>query len=154
MLELINNRVLEELTSKWWDSNELKKECPRIEDETDGISIKNIGGVFLVIIIGMALSLIVLVGEFYYYKISPEREARLYIINRKLQNHLNGVESGSSFDTLNTNSANVSNGSAVTLDNGEKNMEIVDVDSFTYGSSGKTIIYREICGKHVQIAKL
>ncbi|XP_053406688.1 ionotropic receptor 25a-like [Mercenaria mercenaria] len=78
ILELSNNRYLEDLTNKWWDSNELKKECDRIEDESDGISIENIGGVFLVIAIGTGMSLIAFVVEYYYYKIKPLKEERLY----------------------------------------------------------------------------
>ena len=140
MLELINNRVLEELTNTWWDSNELKKECPRIEDETDGISIKNIGGVFLVIVIGTGLSLIVLIAESYYYKIRPDREARAYNINRKMRQHLNGMESGTSLDTLNTHA--IGNGSTVTLDTMDTKVENGDFSYFTYGSTSNGINHR------------
>ena len=48
---LLNQRVLEDLKTKWWEFD--RKECPKIEDESDGISIYNIGGVFLVIFIGI-----------------------------------------------------------------------------------------------------
>lgn len=74
-MELATNRKLEDLTNRWWDLNEKHVECPRLEDESDGISIKNIGGVFLVIAIGTALSLIAFVCEYYYYKIRPRSEA-------------------------------------------------------------------------------
>ena len=50
ILQLLNKRVLEDLKTFWWDYE--RKECPKVEDESDGISIKNIGGVFLVIFIG------------------------------------------------------------------------------------------------------
>ena len=50
ILQLLNQRYLEDLKTSWWDFE--KKECPKVEDESDGISIKNIGGVFLVIFIG------------------------------------------------------------------------------------------------------
>ena len=78
ILELASNRKLEDLTNKWWDSNELHVECPRLEDESDGISIKNIGGVFLVIAIGTALSFISFVCEYYYYKIRPQSNSQAY----------------------------------------------------------------------------
>lgn len=143
MLELINNRVLEELTNKWWDSNELKKECPRIEDETDGISIKNIGGVFLVIVIGTGLSLIVLVAEIYYYKIRPDREERLYNINRHMRQHMNGVKSGTSLDTLTSTSNTIPNGSSVTLDTLDTKVENGGVSYFTYGHANQNgLTYR------------
>ena len=51
ILQLLNERVLEDLKTKWWEFD--RKDCPKIEDESDGISISNIGGVFLVIFIGI-----------------------------------------------------------------------------------------------------
>lgn len=77
-MELANNRRIEDLTNIWWDSNDQKKQCDRIENESDGISIKNIGGVFLVIAIGVGLSMIAFAFEYYYYKIKPQKEERLY----------------------------------------------------------------------------
>ena len=47
---MLNRRVLEDLKSQWWEYDRVK--CDKIEDESDGISIYNIGGVFLVIFIG------------------------------------------------------------------------------------------------------
>ena len=41
-------------------------DCPKVEDESDGISIKNIGGVFLVIFIGIGLGLVTLGFEYYW----------------------------------------------------------------------------------------
>ncbi|XP_055955911.1 ionotropic receptor 25a isoform X2 [Patella vulgata] len=64
ILQLINQRELEAFKTKWWQKDEL--DCPDIEDESDGISIKNIGGVFLVIVIGSALALITLAIECYW----------------------------------------------------------------------------------------
>ena len=56
---------MEDLKSRWWEFN--RKDCPKIEDESDGISIQNIGGVFLVIFIGIGLGLITLAFEYYWY---------------------------------------------------------------------------------------
>ena len=61
--------MLEDLKTKWWEFD--KKECPKIEDESDGISIYNIGGVFLVIFIGIGLGLLTLAFEYYWYKWRP-----------------------------------------------------------------------------------
>ena len=69
ILQLLNQRVLEDLKTRWWDYN--KTRCPKVEDESDGISIKNIGGVFLVIFIGIGLGLITLGFEYYWYKWRP-----------------------------------------------------------------------------------
>lgn len=80
ILELQNKRKLEELEEKWWISNEDRLECPKIEQESDGISIKNIGGVFLVIAIGSVLALFTLAFEFYWYKYRPEREQKDYAV--------------------------------------------------------------------------
>ncbi|KAK6185015.1 hypothetical protein SNE40_007344 [Patella caerulea] len=81
ILQLINQRELEELKTKWWHMDELN--CPDIEDESDGISIRNIGGVFLVIVIGSALALITLVIECYWYKYKPRQKKKLNVITSK-----------------------------------------------------------------------
>ncbi len=64
ILQLLNQRFLEDLKSRWWEFN--RKKCPAIENEEDGISIQNIGGVFLVIFIGIGLGLITLAFEYYW----------------------------------------------------------------------------------------
>ncbi|PVD29826.1 hypothetical protein C0Q70_09083 [Pomacea canaliculata] len=64
ILQLINQRQLEDMKSRWWLRDKLN--CPDIEDESDGISIRNIGGVFLVIAVGSAIALVVLVMECYW----------------------------------------------------------------------------------------
>jgi ionotropic glutamate receptor len=40
----LNKRKLEKLKEKWWNQNpEKKKNCEKQDDQTDGISIQNIG---------------------------------------------------------------------------------------------------------------
>ncbi|XP_074641312.1 ionotropic receptor 25a-like [Tubulanus polymorphus] len=74
ILQLLNQRVLEDLKTAAWSKEYIDKhfqkvpECPTVEDESDGISIQNIGGVFLVIFMGIGLALIALAFEFYWYK--------------------------------------------------------------------------------------
>ena len=70
ILQLLNQRFLEDLKTTWWEFN--KTACSKIEDESDGISIQNIGGVFLVILIGIGLGLITLAFEYYWYKWRPQ----------------------------------------------------------------------------------
>ena len=43
--------------------------CDKEDEDTGGISIHNIGGVFIVIFIGIVLALVTLIAEYYYYKI-------------------------------------------------------------------------------------
>ena len=73
ILKLLNQRDLEALKEQWWNQNPNKKECPKQEDESDGISIQNIGGVFIVILVGIALSIVTLAFEYWYYKDKPRK---------------------------------------------------------------------------------
>lgn len=63
---LLNKRELEKLKEKWWKNDEVK--CEKPEDQSDGISIQNIGGVFIVIFVGIGLACITLVFEYWWYK--------------------------------------------------------------------------------------
>ncbi|XP_065556621.1 ionotropic receptor 25a-like isoform X2 [Artemia franciscana] len=68
LLKLLNLYRLEDLKEKWWTENPNKAECPPDVSVTEGISIENIGGVFVIIFIGIALSIITLIIEYIYYK--------------------------------------------------------------------------------------
>ncbi|KAF0308662.1 Ionotropic receptor 25a [Amphibalanus amphitrite] len=68
ILKLLNQRKLEVLKEKWWNQNPARKYCEREDDQSEGISIQNIGGVFIVIFVGIALACITLLGEYWYYK--------------------------------------------------------------------------------------
>ncbi|XP_076104688.1 ionotropic receptor 25a-like [Mytilus galloprovincialis] len=102
ILQLLNQRKLETLKHKWWTNNQKKKTCPDIENESDGISIKNIGGVFLVIAVGTALSLICLAFEFYWYKYRPQQDGMRYNVKRN--------QSKASLTTTPTATTTLSNG--------------------------------------------
>lgn len=65
ILQLLNKRYLEKLKEDWWKD---KKKCEKIEDQSDGISIQNIGGVFIVIFVGIGMACITLVFEYWWYK--------------------------------------------------------------------------------------
>lgn len=65
---MLNKRQLEKLKEKWWNKNKNKMDCEKPEDQSDGISIQNIGGVFIVIFVGIGLACITLVFEYWYYK--------------------------------------------------------------------------------------
>lgn len=68
ILMLLNKRQLEKLKEKWWKKDEDGKKCEKPEDQSDGISIQNIGGVFIVIFVGIAMACITLAFEFWFYK--------------------------------------------------------------------------------------
>lgn len=65
---LLNKRHLEKLKEKWWKKDDVSGKCEKPEDQSDGISIANIGGVFIVIFVGIGLACVTLAFEFWYYK--------------------------------------------------------------------------------------
>lgn len=65
ILQLLNKRYLEKLKERWWKR---QKKCMKLDDQSDGISIQNIGGVFIVIFVGIVLACITLVFEYWWYK--------------------------------------------------------------------------------------
>lgn len=56
---------MEKLKEDWWKD---KKKCEKVEDQSDGISIQNIGGVFIVIFVGIGMACITLMFEYWWYK--------------------------------------------------------------------------------------
>lgn len=56
---------MEKLKEDWWQD---KKTCEKVEDQSDGISIQNIGGVFIVIFVGIGMACVTLVFEYWWYK--------------------------------------------------------------------------------------
>nr|QHN69175.1 ionotropic receptor 6 [Sirex noctilio] len=71
ILVLLNRRKLEKLKEKWWNRNPLKKVCEKQDDQSDGISIQNIGGVFIVIFVGIGLACLTLAFEYWWYRYRP-----------------------------------------------------------------------------------
>ena len=79
ILKLLNQRKLESLKEKWWNNNpERKLNCEDSKKTSDGISIKNIGGVFVVIFIGMALACFTLIFEFLFLKKGKKEKADVF----------------------------------------------------------------------------
>lgn len=68
ILQLLNKRQLERLKERWWDTDKFKEKCVKPEDQADGISIQNIGGVFIVIFVGIGMACVTLAFEFWYYR--------------------------------------------------------------------------------------
>lgn len=67
ILKLINQRYMEILREKWWTNNPSRVVCDN-NDESEGISIENIGGVFIIIFVGVAVSFLVWAVERFIYK--------------------------------------------------------------------------------------
>lgn len=68
ILQLLNKRKLEKLKENWWTNNPEAKKCDKVDDQADGISIQNIGGVFIVIFMGIGLACITLGFEYWWFK--------------------------------------------------------------------------------------
>ncbi|XP_035221208.1 ionotropic receptor 25a-like [Stegodyphus dumicola] len=81
ILKLLNQRKLEGLKEKWWNKNPAKVECDDSEQQSDGISIANIGGVFIVIFIGVVLALLTLGIEYWFYK-KRKRNIRVVTVEK------------------------------------------------------------------------
>lgn len=71
ILKLINQRYMEVLREKWWTNNPNKLEC-RDADESEGIGIENIGGVFIIIFGGVVFSFLVWAVERLLYRTKIE----------------------------------------------------------------------------------
>uniref|UniRef100_A0A182V0A2 Ionotropic glutamate receptor L-glutamate and glycine-binding domain-containing protein n=1 Tax=Anopheles merus TaxID=30066 RepID=A0A182V0A2_ANOME len=66
ILELQKERYFESLTAKFWN-NSARSQCPNTDD-SDGITLESLGGVFIATLVGLALAMITLLGEVIYYR--------------------------------------------------------------------------------------
>lgn len=85
-MQLFNKRYPEKLKQKW-----LKKrlECPIAENDEDGISVMNIGGVFMVVIIGIIIAFFALICEYLYIKCYKLKCVRVSENSRNAMNAVN-----------------------------------------------------------------
>lgn len=67
ILELQKDRFFEDLTAKYWNSSAKSSECPN-NDENEGITLESLGGVFIATLFGLALAMVTLVIEVFYYR--------------------------------------------------------------------------------------
>lgn len=72
ILELQKDRFFESLTARYWNHSAKESECPN-SDESEGITLESLGGVFIATLFGLLLAMITLVIEVVYYR---RREAR------------------------------------------------------------------------------
>ncbi|XP_057341195.1 ionotropic receptor 25a [Microplitis mediator] len=76
ILKLLNQRKLETFKSKWWSRNPYRVDCTKKDSQSDGISIQNIGGAFIVIFVGILLACCTLAFEYWYYRYRPRAQAK------------------------------------------------------------------------------
>lgn len=72
-MELQKDRFFEALTAKYWNHSAKAKECPS-GDESEGITLESLGGVFIATLFGLALAMVTLVIEVVYYRRLDARE--------------------------------------------------------------------------------
>ncbi|KAG8222734.1 Ionotropic receptor 25a [Ladona fulva] len=68
ILQLLNKRKLEKLKELWWNQNPERKSCEKQDEQSEGISVQNIGGVFIVIFVGIGLACVTLAFEYWWYR--------------------------------------------------------------------------------------
>ncbi|XP_065091293.1 ionotropic receptor 25a [Ochlerotatus camptorhynchus] len=66
ILELQKERYFESLTAKFWN-NSVRGVCPNTDD-SEGITLESLGGVFIATLVGLALAMVTLAGEVLYYR--------------------------------------------------------------------------------------
>ncbi|KAL3278032.1 hypothetical protein HHI36_013373 [Cryptolaemus montrouzieri] len=58
-----------ELENKWWDKNPDRMQCLGAENPVEGISMHNIGGLFILILIGIGLACVILTIEYWFHNL-------------------------------------------------------------------------------------
>lgn len=66
LVQLLNSRYMEKNKEKWWNNN--KSKCEKVSEPAEGISIQNIGGVFIVIFAGVGMACVTLALNYYEHK--------------------------------------------------------------------------------------
>lgn len=72
MLRLQRERFFDDLTAKFWNHSS-KGQCVNTDD-SEGITLESLGGVFIATLFGLALSMVTLVGEVLYYRRKDRRQ--------------------------------------------------------------------------------
>lgn len=74
ILLLQKERYFESLTAKYWNHS-IRGECPNADD-SEGITLQSLGGVFIATLFGLALAMITLIGEVFYFR-KKEEESKI-----------------------------------------------------------------------------
>lgn len=70
------------MTAKYWNHSSKASECPN-NDESEGITLESLGGVFIATLFGLALAMVTLVIEVVYYKRRDARENAIQPISEQ-----------------------------------------------------------------------
>lgn len=81
---MLRERYPDKLKEKWLSK---KLKCPKPEDPIDGMTLFNMGGVFMVIVIGIVISFCTLMFEYWYIK-HRKRTPTIIQVAECLQNAL------------------------------------------------------------------
>ncbi|XP_050676375.1 ionotropic receptor 25a [Leptidea sinapis] len=74
LLDLQKERFLEQLSAKYWNET-ARQSCPDA-DESEGITLESLGGVFIATLFGLGLAMITLAWEVFYYKRKEKNKIR------------------------------------------------------------------------------
>ena len=72
ILELQKDRYFETLQSKYWNTTK-KNHCP-VLDDSEGITLQSLGGVFIATLVGLVIAMITLAFEVYMQKKKKRNE--------------------------------------------------------------------------------
>lgn len=72
ILELQKDRYFESLSSKYWNST-LRSLCPTLDD-SEGITLTSLGGVFIATLVGLGIAMVVLAFEVYFQRKQEKNE--------------------------------------------------------------------------------
>nr|WJO13358.1 ionotropic receptor IR8a [Spodoptera frugiperda] len=76
LLELQKERFLEQLASKYWNES-ARQACPDA-DESEGITLESLGGVFIATLFGLGLAMLTLAWEVFYYKRKEKNKVQTF----------------------------------------------------------------------------
>ena len=76
ILTLQKERYFEQLTTRYWNTT-AKNNCP-ILDDSQGITIKSLGGIFIATLAGLVLSMVTLAYEVWQQKKQERQEVRFF----------------------------------------------------------------------------
>lgn len=93
IFELANRRFLNELQTKWWNREKRNKDCTEYDEEADEISVENIGGLFILIFIGIAVSFVAIIFEYLWFNYYRKPQIIMAATNRKRIQQYNVIHS-------------------------------------------------------------
>ncbi|XP_043285747.1 ionotropic receptor 25a-like [Venturia canescens] len=67
ILQLIKDGILEKLKHRWWNEKIKMPKCPRVYEIIDGMTIGDMGGIFVIIVVGVCSAIGTLIFEFWWF---------------------------------------------------------------------------------------